>query len=181
MQIMKNSGRNMKDGVKGEEYTGDSEGVPIGRAFPYFAYGSNMDKRRMRKRTGNFGKYFPAILKGYTLKFNKVAKPGNEEGYTNIVKDPSGVVEGVVYFIDMSSLKRLEKWEGYPEHYERIIVEIEKKESNEKLKVWTFIANQNKVGDNLKPKREYLQCLLNGKEFLSSEYYKKLLSIETLD
>ena len=170
-----------KRGIKGEEYVGDSEIVPIGKIFPYFAYGSNIDKRKMRKITGKFGEFFPAVLKGYKLKFNKVAKAGNGEGYANIIKDSNETVEGVVYFISMLSLKRLEKWEGCPEHYERTIVEIEKKASNEKLKVWTFIANQNKVEDNLKPKREYLQCLLNGKEFLSSEYYKKLLSVETLD
>lgn len=36
----------------------------------YFAYGSNMDIRQMRKRIGRFPERAPGILRGWRLAFN---------------------------------------------------------------------------------------------------------------
>lgn len=68
----------------------------------YFAYGSNMDEKRMKERmetiNGRCGE-FPkskfriiggGIKKGYILKFNKEANGKTGEGYANIAKDPTG-------------------------------------------------------------------------------------------
>ena len=42
-------------------------------------------------------------------------------------------------------------------------------------------ANPSKVNDCLKPEKEYLGHLFEGKEFLSENYFSNLKNVETLD
>ena len=85
----------------------------------YFAYGSNMDPERMRRRGIKFSRREHAVLEGFRLEFNKVSSRNPREGYANIVKDPEGIVEGILYEIEESDLSKLDKFEGYPLHYRR--------------------------------------------------------------
>jgi gamma-glutamylcyclotransferase (GGCT)/AIG2-like uncharacterized protein YtfP len=103
-----------------------------------------------------------------------------KEGYANIVRDENGIVEGVLYEITDSDLKVLDRYEGYPSHYERIKVVVGM-DSGEKVEAVTYIAKPDKVKDGLKPSREYLSHLLKGCDLLSEEYCKKLRMWKTLD
>ena len=146
----------------------------------YFAYGSNMDPERMRIRGVDFSKRERAILEGWRLKFNKVASQNPNEGYANIEEDKGSIVEGILYTIPDSHIEKLDKYEGYPNHYVKSTV-IVKLDSGERVKAITYIANPEKVRDDLKPSKEYLQHLLKGCDLLSEEYCEKLRNWETLD
>jgi cation transport regulator ChaC len=146
----------------------------------YFAYGSNMDPDRMRVRGVNFLKREHAILEGWRLEFNKVSSRNSKEGYANIVRDENGIVEGVLYDIADSDLKILDRYEGYPSHYERIKVVV-RMDDGEMVEAITYVAKPDKVREGLKPSKEYLNHLLKGCDLLSEEYCRKLRKLETLD
>lgn len=90
----------------------------------YFAYGSNMNPVRMKEREVNYSQRKHAILIAYRLEFNKVSSRGPKEGYANIVPDKAGAVEGVLYDIIDSDLLKLDEHEGYPVHYDRIMLSV---------------------------------------------------------
>ncbi len=148
----------------------------------YFAYGSNMNPERMRKRGVNFLDRKCAVLEGWRLMFNK--KPSRpthpQEGYANIERDENSVVEGVLYTIKDEDIEQLDRYEGYPNHYDRIKVKV-KLRNGEEVEAITYVARPDKVEEGLKPARGYLGHLLKGKDCLSKEYYEMLENWETVD
>lgn len=145
----------------------------------YFAYGSNMNPQRMRERKIHYTSRIQASLPGYSLKFNKVASRNPFEGYTNIVPEAKGVVEGVLYEIQEADLKKLDKYEGYPDNYDRQKVKVLTATSQEEA--IAYIACPDKIREGLKPTREYLAHLLVARDMLSEDYYLQLLCCDTLD
>ena len=147
----------------------------------YFAFGSNLDAMRMKQRGVKFTSRKKALLGEYELRFNKMnfAKPGS--AFANIVPKSGGVVEGLLYGIDEQGLKNLDKYEGYPKHYNRKEVTLWLAETNEKVKAITYIAQKKMVRDHLKPTKVYLAHLLAGKEFLSDSYFARLNNQPTVD
>jgi len=135
----------------------------------YFAYGSNMNPERMRKRDVDFLKREHAILEGWRLAFNKIASKNPKEGFANIVKDERCVVEGILYTIQESDIEKIDIYEGYPIHYERIKVTV-KLNKGEEVESITYVAKSDKVKEGLKPSKEYLEHLLKGYNLLSNEY-----------
>lgn len=140
-----------------------------------------MNPERMRSRKIKFQKREWAVLKGWRLEFNKSAsrKP-DAEGYANIVEDQQEIVEGCLYDISEKDIENLDKYEGYPDHYKKISVNVNLK-SSEEVEAITYIAQQNKVRDGLKPCKNYLSHLLKGCDLLSKEYCERLKKWETLD
>lgn len=129
----------------------------------YFAYGSNLNKKRMLDRGVIIKNVIPAKLFNYELKFNKVSKQG---AVANVVFCENSIVEGVLY--DVETLVLLDKYEGYPKHYTRVLMNIEN------VDAWVYIANSEYIKEGLRPEKEYLNHLLEGKEYLSEEYYNNL-------
>jgi len=146
----------------------------------YFAYGSNMDKKRMEERRVTIFSMQRARLEGFRLVFNKIASGSANEGYANIVEDPEGVVEGILYEIKDSDIIELDFYEGFPEHYRRIEVTV-KLDNGQEVVATTYVANPYKIRDGLKPSKEYLNHLLAAKDYLSPEYFNKLEATETVD
>jgi cation transport regulator ChaC len=151
------------------------------RKLKYFAYGSNMDHDRMRERRVKIFKSEWANLRGWRLEFNKKAmrNPVNE-GYANIMRDNNSVVEGILYEILEDDIKSLDIAEGYPAHYDRIKVKVSLKHGQE-VEAITYVAKPDKIGNGLKPSREYLEHLLKACPYLTEEYCEKLRKTETLD
>ena len=93
----------------------------------YFAYGSNCNPAILRRKGVEFTDRQRAELRGYRLMFNKkslrAALPDNV-GFANINEDAAGVVEGILYEIADTSLGRLDESERYPDHYDRVVVEV---------------------------------------------------------
>ena len=146
----------------------------------YFAYGSNMDRESMEKRGVTIFSMQRARLEGFRLAFNKVASRRENEGYANIAKDPDGIVEGILYEIRDSDISKLDEFEGYPNHYDRINVTVKLNNGQEVCAV-TYVANPDKTCDGLKPSRGYMDHLLAAKDYLSPEYFEKLKATETVD
>jgi gamma-glutamylcyclotransferase (GGCT)/AIG2-like uncharacterized protein YtfP len=144
----------------------------------YFAYGSNMDKEQMVKRGINFISRKFAKLPGYVLVFNKKAQAG-DFAYANITESDSGYVEGIIYEFPDNDIIRLDKAEGYPNHYfKKEIIVFDKYE--EPIQATAYIAQSDKIVECLYPKTEYLNHLLAGKDLLSESYFEKLLNTQTI-
>lgn len=146
----------------------------------YFAYGSNMDLDRINERLKIVLKGEKAVLEGWRLEFNKIAKRNPKEGYANIIKDPDENIEGVLYDLSEDNIKVLDGWEGYPLHYNKIDIKV-KVEKGIVVPAIAYVAQPEKTKQGLLPSKEYLNHLLKGKSILSLEYYNKLENRETLD
>lgn len=72
-------------------------GLSSSKNICYFAYGSNMDAERMKKRVGRLSDRIPGAFRNWCLEFNKAAKNIIGLGFANIVPCPGEVVEGVLY------------------------------------------------------------------------------------
>jgi cation transport regulator ChaC len=125
-----------------------------------------MDKNQMLKRKCIFHKSCKAILKDYKLVFNKKSQKIPQITFANIEFCKDQITEGVLYEID--DISYLDKYEGYPNHYDRkeMIIEC----NGEKIKAWVYIANDEWINNYGKPSNEYIQHLLEGKEYLSDDY-----------
>jgi len=146
----------------------------------YFAYGSNMDRERMTKRGICYSQRVHAILKRHSLAFNKVASRNPSEGKANVVPDEEGIVEGALYEIRDSDLSKLDKHEGYPDHYDRLKMKVQLNEGQEEEAV-LYVAQPYRTKEGLRPARGYLNHLLAGRDILSEPYYRRLSSWQTLD
>ncbi|MEM2180329.1 MAG: gamma-glutamylcyclotransferase family protein [Nitrososphaeria archaeon] len=145
----------------------------INSSLNYFAYGSNMDPERMLERGISFSKRFHALLEGWKLEFNKISYRNPNEGFANIVPCKGNFVEGILYEIISSYLSKLDKYEGDPEHYNRIKVHV-RLNNGIQLDAITYVANPKKIKDGLRPSREYLSHLLKGCDLLSKDIAKNL-------
>ncbi len=145
----------------------------------YFAYGSNMDPERMKKRGIRFSQRRWGVLRGWKLVFNKRASKNPEEGYANIIPWEGEFVEGILYTIPEEDIKILDRYEGFPDHYYRKELWIELKDGT-KVKAQVYIAREDKTASGLKPSKEYLSHLLKGCDLLSKEYCERLKRQETL-
>ena len=161
----------------------------------YFAYGSNMSKRQMEERMnviegpcsdfpkGNFSIIRGGVLRGFRLTFNKIDKKWPGAGYANIVKADSAV-EGIVYEIDDNGKKRLDCREGadkenrkdrqYFDEKKKILLE------EKEVEAVIYIANPDFCREGLKPTKEYLNKLLEGKKYLSKGYFEMLKNVKTI-
>ena len=128
-----------------------------------------MDKKRMIERGVKIINMLPAKLEHYKLKFNKVSKQG---AVANIEYNKDSIVEGILYAVE--SLELLDKYEGYPKHYNRILLKINN------VDAYVYLANNEYIQEGLLPNQDYLNHLLEGKDFLSEEYYNKLKIIQAI-
>lgn len=82
----------------------------------YFAYGSNMNPRRMAERCPGAVSLGHAVLTHYRLA---------ERLYADIDPEKGGEVHGVLYLISPANLAMLDLYEGYPQVYRRSWLEVE--------------------------------------------------------
>ena len=141
----------------------------------YFAFGSNMSAKRMHQRLGWSPSRSGAILNNYEMVFNKHS---NDGGKANIMYSPGDLVEGILYSVNEEDLLILDKYEGVAaKQYKRYEIEVRNHNKNSIAAVAYKALNTGKV---YSPTVEYLNYILEGKDFLSQEYYSKLKSTETL-
>jgi gamma-glutamylcyclotransferase (GGCT)/AIG2-like uncharacterized protein YtfP len=133
-----------------------------------------MNDKRMIERGVTFTKKEKGTLKGYRFIINKKSKKDNSIGFANIIEDYISEVEGIVYEINNADILKLDKYEGVPLHYRREIHNINNYDCI------VYIANNNWISSNeLNTTQEYKNHILEGKTFLSEEYFNKLLEIKT--
>ena len=141
----------------------------------YFAFGSNMSAQRMHERLGWSPSRSGVILSDYEMIFNKHS---NDGGKANIISSPGNIVEGILYSVIEEDLLILDKYEGVAaKQYKRHEIEVRNNNKHSITAVTYKALNTGKVSA---PTEEYLNYILEGKEFLSPAYCAKLESTETL-
>jgi len=134
-----------------------------------------MSAQRMHERLGWSPSRSGAILPDYEMVFNKNS---NDGGKANIKYSPGDFVEGILYSVSEKDLLILDKYEGVEaKQYKRYDIEVQKNNKNSTAAVAYKALNTGKISA---PTEEYLNYILEGKEFLSQEYYTKLKSTKTL-
>jgi len=82
----------------------------------YFAYGSNMNPFRISSRCPGAYPLGPGILRNYKL---------TERLYADIDFQEGAAVFGFLYLITERNLQRLDSFEGYPQTYRRMWLDVE--------------------------------------------------------
>ena len=144
----------------------------------YFAYGSNMSAKRLDVRGIKPSRSFGGQIKGYELKINKQSSFNQTLGFANIEPNIDSSVEGVLHYITKGELKRLDKFEGAPENCYRMEI-MATNAYGARVKAVTHVANKDCTKDNLLPCPSYMESLMEGKEWLSKEYFRKLSLLYT--
>ena len=140
----------------------------------HMAYGSNMDLERLEKRIGRRPSRLLGHKRHYALRFNKQAEGKPGIGWANIVRGKADdEVYGIVYDLDESELKKLDKCERVEEgHYRRktIIIELDGK----KCKAIVYVACRKWVKRGLLPTPCYVKHLLGGRDLLPPTFVADL-------
>jgi len=150
----------------------------------YFAYGSNMNParladQRLKERAVRMGPRIGGRLDGWRLVFNKVVRQPAAAA-ANIVEVPDAAVHGTLNHMPEAGLDVLDVWEGVASgHYARRSVAVVRVDSGETVPAVTYVAL--KVGEGLKPTREYLSHLLAGEDLLPPDYHAWLKAQACLD
>ncbi len=135
----------------------------------YFAYGSNMNPARMRARGIHFTAAIAAQLPDFKLCFNKRAAGKVNVAYANIGYAPGACVEGVIYRLAVpEDITIMDPFEGSPFRYSRDVYPLRTDEGE--IPAWVYVANPAMIADGLLPERNYMQHLLAGKAWHSTEY-----------
>ena len=117
----------------------------------YFAYASNLSKEYMLSRCPESKAIKKVILRNYKLVFNELA---------DIIPQENELVLGAIYVVSKQELEQLDKLEGYPDLYERKIVEVEDEKGNRyDAIVYTMVEKDLKL-----PPNHYYEILLKGYE-----------------
>ncbi len=143
----------------------------------YFAYGSNMNPRRVTERGLDYCWARSGWLDDMGLRFNKRSRHNPEWACANVVHSPGERVEGVLYRLaGEDQILHMDPFEGTPVYYsrERLVVQT----GDGPIKSWVYIANPSVVAEDVLPLRWYLGQLLEGREYLSSDYYEWLRATE---
>ena len=134
-----------------------------------------MSAQRMHERLGWSPSRSGAILPDYEMVFNKHS---NDGGKANIMYSPGDLVEGILYSVNEEDLLILDKYEGVAaQQYKRYDIEVL---NNNKQPIAAVAYKALNTGKVFAPTEEYLNYILEGKEFLSPGYFTKLNSTETL-
>jgi hypothetical protein len=122
----------------------------------YFAYGSNMDPEQMVFRELHVVNALGASLGGYKLVFDFPARSRWLGGAADVVQDPSGRVEGVLYEL-ANDVAVMDPWER---GYRRIGVTVSVLSSGEQVPAWTYEVIDK--GAPMTPSEVYVDQMLTG-------------------
>ena len=107
---------------------------------------------------------------------NKKSSKG-DWSFANIEKSEGYTVEGVIFEISESHLKKLDKFEGASVHYRREKINVIS--CGNKIECITYIAQDDYIIEGLNPTNDYMGFLIEGSSLLSIDYQKMLTSIVT--
>ena len=133
------------------------KGTMASRTVWHFAYGSNMNRAQMLSRAGKILEEHNAFLPNFEVRFNKKVRGGTAGA--NIQPSPGNTVHGVLYKIEEGAMRSLDRYEGVPDHYRRIEVQVTP-EGGPPVPAQIYIAS--KVEKGLRPSPSYLQSMLDG-------------------
>lgn len=131
--------------------------------FRYFAYGSNMCRKRLEDRVGKVNKITTGFLNNYEMLFNCGT---TNISFANIAPHEGEKTFGVVYALTKRQLRILDRYEGM---YRRKVVEINGRNTI------AYISPLIIEEFSTPPDAEYVRIILRG--FLENQYvegYRRL-------
>jgi len=130
-----------------------------------------MSENRMRNRGISPLKKEVAFLDNYMFIINKRSYKNPKIGYANIIEKENSIVEGILYTIRDEDIKILDSFEGYPKHYDRKKLNL-RLSNNKNVEGIVYIANFGWTSPRvLKTTPEYKNFILEGKDWISKNYY----------
>jgi cation transport regulator ChaC len=147
-----------------------------------FAYGSNMNIGRLRKRVPSATKVCNASLDGYSFAFNKKSKDGSVKGnivQTNNVDDK---VWGVVFEIVEKEKEKLDDAEGLGNGYNETMIEVLDTDG-QLIKAQVYIADSSAIDNSIHPYDWYKEYVVSGanENKLPEGYISKLESSQAIE
>ncbi len=107
----------------------------------YFAYGSNLDDAQMRERCANARVLGRATLPNYALVFGGFSHRWGG-AVASVVRAKGACVEGLLYELGNVDLRELDRFEGHPFAYERVIRWV-RDESGGRRRVMTYLQPED--------------------------------------
>ena len=114
----------------------------------YFAYGSNLHRKQMRKRCKNSRFISCHILKNYQLVFR------GEYGAADVQRKKGSSVLGAIYDINKADEKKLDAYEEFPKVYVKKYFKIWGKKV-----MFYYMSSKTKQTE---PSRRYLSSIIQG-------------------
>ncbi|KAK3088094.1 hypothetical protein FSP39_014597 [Pinctada imbricata] len=155
----------------------------------FFAYGPNMNPYRLSTFVcRQIDRRFWGLLFGFNLVFNKKGCDPEAGGFANIEFNPFCSTEGCIYQITPEELSMLDKFVGYPEHYEHLMLPVWMMNSKDPdqfgVAQWcvpavTYIAQDNWIQkDDVKLDSEYSisQCVKSS-DLVTPNYRDHLVNL----
>ena len=124
----------------------------------YFAYGSNLNRKQMLECCPDSKPRFVATLPNYKLVFVGWSRK-RRGGVASIRSFRGERVPGAIYEISERDSRRLDKYEGYPDSYNRLNV-IVFDEDGQSLEAITYIKSGQL--EETQPSKEYLAIIQQG-------------------
>ena len=124
----------------------------------YFAYGSDLIKKQMKGRCPDSMPMFVATLPNYKLVFVGWARRWRG-GVASIKPFRGEKVLGAIYELSERELRRLDKYEGYPNSYNRLNVTVFD-EDGKPVEAVTYIKSGQL--EETQPSMEYLSAMQQG-------------------
>ena len=145
----------------------------------YFAYGSNMNPRRVAERGIGYDHITAARAAGFTVRFEKRSRLQAGAGHASLAYRDGGMAEGVLYRLSgEEEIAKMDRFEGAPVQYSRGHIRVEAECGA--TWAWTYFANRAVIAPNLKPPDWYVAHMVAGEPYLSAEYVAWLRSVECL-
>lgn len=126
-----------------------------------FAYGSNMNMSRLKKRVPSATKVCNASLNGYAFAFNKKSKDGSVKGNIAQTNNADDKVWGVVFEIDEKEKEKLDDAEGLGKGYNETMIDVLGTDG-QSVKVQVYIADSGVTDSNLHPYDWYKEYVVSG-------------------
>ncbi len=131
---------------------------PVRDVMDYFAYGPHLNKGQMLERCPDSRPKFVATLANYKLIF--VGWSRQWRGGVASIKPFRGErVRGAIFEVSDTDLKRLDKYQGYPNDYNRANVTVVD-EDGEAVEAVTYIKTRQ--SEETRPSEQYLAMLKQG-------------------
>ena len=145
----------------------------------YFAYGSNMSRRRLGARVTSAEYLGMGLLRHYSLAFHKISET-DRSGKCDIVYSRESAVYGALFQLAEVELPTLDWYEGTGIGYERHRVSINNS-TGQPVDAWTYIATR--TNSKLRPYHWYKRHVLEGalETGLPEDYVRIIEAVEAID
>jgi cation transport regulator ChaC len=118
----------------------------------HFGYGSNMDEKQMARRCPSSTPIGTASMPGYSFLIN-------DRGFASITMAAGRVVHGLLWDLDETDEKRLDRYEGVAEGLYRKVALPARLADGSSVDALVYIACSNQPGT---PRRGYLENILQA-------------------